>query len=383
MTWAHLLWCGLWRKPVRTLLTVASLAMTFLLFCLLTPLLLLFEQRGDMAGVQRLIVQPKHSITDFLPLAHAARVAALPGVRATSHQTWFGGTFRDAASVFPRWAVPPASWLVMRPEVLLPADQRVAFIQTRAGAIIGRQTARKYGLKLGDRLTLIPDIWSNKQGRPWEFVLVGIFEGADSSVDLSEMYINYDYFDAYRAWGTGQVSYVLARLQQDTSAADIAAQIDAQFENSADETNTVSERAYAAGFADQLGDVGLMLSLILSAVLFAIAMVAANTMAQSIRERTSELGALRALGFQQRALVGLVLLESLAIALAGAIPGLLAAHYLIYAGRRYIAQLAGLDVDLQTMVGLCAVVLVLAIVAAAPPAWRVSRLRVVDALREA
>ena len=102
MSWLRLLWSGLWRLPARTALTAASLATAFLLLGILGPILLLFENRANLAGVERLIVQPRHSITDFLPISHEGAIRALPGVRATTHQTWFGGTFRDPANTFTR-----------------------------------------------------------------------------------------------------------------------------------------------------------------------------------------------------------------------------------------------------------------------------------------
>src|SRR5262249_53485161 len=151
----------------------------FTLFGLLAPILSLFGHRGDLTGVDRLIVQPRHSITDFLPISHETAIRALPGVRATTHQTWFGGTFRDPANGFPRWAVPPESYLALRPEIVLPPEQRAAFVESRTGVIVGRMTARKFGIGVGDRIALVPDIWPNKDAAPWEFEVVGIFDGTD------------------------------------------------------------------------------------------------------------------------------------------------------------------------------------------------------------
>ncbi len=381
MSWLRLLWVGLWRQPLRTLLTAASLATAFLLLGLLAPIMLVFEHRNDLAGVERLIVQPRYSITDFLQVSQAATIGAFPGVRMTTHQTWFGGTFRDPANNFPRWAVPPESYLALRPEMLLEAPQRKAFVEARTGAIIGRETASKYALKIGDRIALIPDIWSNKDAKAWEFDVVGIFDGTDPTVDLSAMYINYAYFDEYRTWGNGLIGYVLVGLDDGARAADVAAAIDARFANSADATSTSSERDYAMQFVDQLGDIGLMLSVILGSVLFAIALVAANTMAQGIRERMAEFAVLHALGFQRRTLELLVTGEALLLVLLGAIPGLLGASALIEAGRQWLPQLGGVAMGLDTVARAAAVATVLMLLAACQPAWRLHRLRIVDTLR--
>jgi putative ABC transport system permease protein len=381
VSWLRLVWSGLWRRPGRAALTAASLATAFLLLGLLGPILLLFEGRTDLTGVERLIVQPRHSIADFLPISHEAAIRAVTGVRATTHQTWFGGTFRDPANAFARWAVPPQSYLALRPEIKLLPAQRKAFLETRTGAIVGRATARKFSLVVGDRIALLPDIWPNKNGKAWELDIVGIFDGADRSVDEQALYFNYAFFDEYRAWGTGLVSYMLVGLEPGARAADVAAAIDARFANSADQTSTSSERDFALSFADQLGDVGLMLSVILGSVLFTIALVATNTVAHGIRERMPEFAVLHALGFQRRTLLWIALNEALLLVLLGAIPGLLAAAALVQLSRGRIPQLGNIAIGLDTLTIAAVIVVVLALLAAAQPAWRLHRLRVVETLR--
>ena len=381
MGWFGLMWRGLWRRPGRTALTAASLASAFLLLAMLAPILWLFGDRGNLTGVERLIVQPRHSITDFLPLAHEGAIRALPGVRATTHMTWFGGTFRDGADSFPRWAVPPASFLDLRPEIVLPPDQRNAFVESRTGVIVGRLTAQKFGLSVGDRIALVPDIWPNKDGGAWEFEIVGIFDSNDRTVDLTALYVNDDFFEEYRTWGHGLIGLVLVGLDANARAADVSAAIDARFANSADETSTSSERDYALGFAEQLGDVGLMLGVIVGAVLFTIALVAANTVAHGIRERFGELAVLNALGFEIGTIQRLVVGEAALLVLLGAIPGLLGAAVLFAIARRSVPQLAGIQIGFDTIASAVAVTLTLTILAASEPVWRIGRMRIVDSLR--
>ena len=381
MGWFGLLWKGLWRRPGRTALTAASLASAFLLLGMLAPILWLFGDRGDLAGVERLIVQPRHSITDFLPLAHEGAIRALPGVRATTHMTWFGGMFRDGAASFPRWAVPPASFLDLRPEIVLPSDQRKAFVESRTGVIVGRLTAQKFGLSVGDRIALVPDIWPNKDGGAWEFEIVGVFDSSDRTVDLTALYVNDEYFEEYRTWGHGLIGLVLVGLDANARAADVSAAIDARFANSADETSTSSERDYALGFAEQLGDVGLMLGVIVGAVLFTIALVSANSVAHGIRERFGELAVLNALGFEIGTIQRLVVAEAALLVALGAIPGLLGAAALIAVARRSVPQLAGIQIGFDTVASAVAVASALTVLAAAEPVWRVGRMRIVDSLR--
>ena len=380
------LWSGLWRKPARTLLTAASLTMAFTLLGLLGPLLLLFQSAAQKpVDGERLVVQPRHSIADFLPERHAAAVARVPGVSATTHLTWFGGIFRDPANAFPRWATQPAALLALMPSMVLSPDARRAFLSTRTGAIVGRRTASRFGLKPGDLITLVPDIWPNKRGLAWTFEVTGVFDSTDPNVDLTAMYFHYEYFDTYRAWGKGQISYVIAGLKPGAGAgaADVARRIDARFADTVDETVTSTERAYALSFANRLGNVGLMLTVVLAAALFSIAIVCAQTMSQSVRERTSEWGVLRALGFQRVHVALLVLTEALALTLLGAIPGLLCAQALLLAGRDALGILAVSLMTPTTLSAAVTVLLLLALFAGLLPALRVQRTRIVDALRSA
>jgi putative ABC transport system permease protein len=380
VSWWSLLRAGLWRRPIRTVLTAASLAMAFLLIGLLSPFLSAFTNRADLTGVDRLVVQPRHSITDFLPVSHEPAIRTLPGVRATSHQTWFGGNFRDDAESFPRWAVPPDTYLAMRPEIVLEDDQRQAFLESRTGAILGRATATRYGLRVGDRLALLPDIWSNKDARAWEFEVVGIFDSADRTVDLTALYFSYAFFDEYRAWGAGLVSYLLVALDPSAAPADVAAAIDQRFANSADETHSSSEQDYALGFADQLGDVRLMLSIILGSVLFTMALVSANTLSQGMRERTAEFAVLRALGFRPGLLKRLIVGEALLLVWLGAAPGLLGAVLVLETGP---SLFGGISLSAGTLASATVAAVALAVLAALQPIWRLHRLRVADALRDA
>ncbi len=382
MNWFVLLSAGLWRRPGRTLLTTLSLASAFLLVGLLFPILLLFENRGDSTGITRLIVQPRHSITDFLPINHAVTIQGVPGVRSVSHQTWFGGTFRDGTDSFARWAVPADSYFPMHPEMILSSAALDAFARLRTAAIVGQKTADRFGLKVGDRLTIVPDIWPNKEATAWEFELVGIFDASDNNVDLTAMYLNHAYFDEYRAWGAGLVSYINVGLESGGSAGDISTTIDARFANSADETTTSSERDFALGFAEQLGDIGLMISVILGAVLFTIALVTANTVAHGMRERMAEFAVLRAMGFQKLTTQLLVTGEALALVLLGALPGLLISAVLVELGQEYVPQLAGIDIGPQTLTASVVLVLVVALLAVLQPALRLKRLHIVDELRK-
>ena len=201
---------------------------------------------------------------------------------------------------------------------MLPADQRKAFLTDRTCAIVGRQTADRFGFKVGDRVPIQATIWRKKGGSSsWEFNICGIFDGDKKGVDTTPFFFNYDYFDEARQFGQGLVGWYVIRINDPAKAPEIAERIDAMFANSFAETKTTTEKAFLQAFAKQIGDIGLIIRGIVTAVFFTILLVAANTMGQSVRERTSELAVLKTLGFSDAVVLALVLAESCAIALVG------------------------------------------------------------------
>jgi putative ABC transport system permease protein len=210
----------------------------------------------------------------------------------------------------------------MNPELTLAPEQLEAWKRTRTGAIIGPALAERFGWKLGDRVPLTAPIWPNKNGRAWEFEIVGIYGVTKKVADTASFLFRYDYFDEARARGEGTVGWYQVRVADPQRAPEIAMAIDAEFANSPAETKTETEGAMIQGFLQQLGNIGLIVMAILGAVFFTILLVAGNTMAQSVRERTQELGVLKALGFSNPLVLGVVLSESLVITVLGGIIGL-------------------------------------------------------------
>ena len=276
----------------------------------------------------------------------------------------------------------PEEWLAMYPEFLLPEEQKQAWLRQRAGAIAGRTLADRFGWKVGDRIPIQAQIWEKEDGtRTWEFDLVGIFDGKDKSTDTSQFFFRYDYFDESRSFGKGLVGWYVARVTDPDQAAAVAAQIDQEFANSSAETKAETEGAFVQGFAKQIGDIGLIVRAILAAVFFTILLVAGNTMAQAVRERTEELGVLKALGFTNRQVLGLVLLESCLLAGLGGLAGLALAWILISMGDPTKGALPVFYFPLRDFgVGL-ALVLGLGLVTGVLPAIQAMRLRIAEALR--
>ena len=382
MKYLPLLWRNLTRRKTRTIFTVLSIAVAFVLFGILAALNVAFSQGVELAGNDRLIIQHKVSLIQLLPQSYEARLEATPGVVDVLHQTWFGGIYQKPSNFFMQCPVRPERLLKLYPEYVLPADQRTAFLTDRACAIVGRQTADRFGFKVGDRVPIQGTIWRKQGGgATWEFNICGIFDGDKKGVDTTPMFFNYDYFDEARQFGQGQVGWYVIRINDPAKAPEIAGRIDAMFANSFAETKTTTEKAFLQAFAKQIGDIGLIIRGIVTAVFFTILLVAANTMGQSVRERTSELAVLKTLGFSDAIVLTLVLAESCAIALVAGLTGLGLAWLLTQGGDPTHGMLPSFYLPTADLVRGVMFAAALGVVAGIMPAVYAMRLRIVDALR--
>jgi putative ABC transport system permease protein len=382
MKFLPLVWAGLKRKKLRTALTYLSIFIAFMLFAFLGALKEALSGGVSMAGLDRLIVRHKVSLIQTLPESYKARILAIGGVAAVCHQTWFGGIYQDPKNFFPNMPVEPGDFLAMFPEFVLAEAQQRVWLATRSGAIVGRSTAERFKWKVGDRIPLRSPIWGQPAGRnQWEFDIVGIFDGVKKGADTSQMFFRYDYFEEARQQEKGQVGWYTVRIANPDRAAEIAAAIDAEFTNSPYETKTEPEGAFAQGFAQQIGDIAAIVMAVVGAVFFTILLVAGNTMAQSVRERTEELGVLKAIGFSNFLVLLLVLLESCCIAIGGGFSGLGAAWLIIAAGNPIPSLLPVFFLPPGSLVSGALLAVALGIIAGVVPAWQAMRLRIADALR--
>jgi putative ABC transport system permease protein len=384
MKFLPLVWSNLMRRKLRTLLTVLSILVAFILFGYLAAIRIGLGVGVEFAGMDRLIVRHRVSLTELLPISYRDRMAALPGVKSVVFQTWFGGVYQDPKNFFAQMPVEPEPFLEMFPEYLLPEDQKLAWLRTRTGAIVGRNTATRFGWKVGDRVPILSQIWPNQAGsQVWEFDLVGIYDGRDRGTDTTTFFFRHDYFDENRSFGEGLVGWYTIRILNPEAAADVAAEVDREFANSSAETKTETEKAFLTGFAKQIGDIGKIITAILTAVFFTILLVAANTMAQSVRERTEELGVLKAMGFGQGKVLVLVLAESCLLAGLGGAAGLAVAGLLISAGDPTNGALPVFYLPPRDVLLGGVITLLLGLVSGAMPAWQAMRLQIADALRRA
>jgi putative ABC transport system permease protein len=377
-----LIWKNVWRKKVRTTLTILSVFVAFLLFALLNAIGHAFTAGEDVANAERLVVIDKVSLINSIPISYMNRIASTPGVAEVTHASWFGGFYQDTRNQFPQFPTDPASYFDMYPVLEIPEDQLEAFAQTRTGAVVGHELAAKYGWKIGDRIPIQATIWPKADGsRSWEFDLVGIFSNSEPRASSAFMLLNYDYFDEARQYGNGSVGWYVLRINKGADPIEVASTIDEGFANSPNETKTSTEAAFAASFAKQFGNIALIVRLILGAVFFTLLLVAGNTMAQSIRERISEIAVLKTLGFTDRSVLFVVLSESILIMLIGGLLGLGTGWILVQGlSQQMAATLPGVFLSGAAVIFGVIGMVAAGVVAGVFPAAKAMRLTIVDAL---
>jgi putative ABC transport system permease protein len=381
MKYLHLVWAGLFRKKLRTLLTLLSVVVAFLLFGMLQSVNEAFRAGADQARADRLVTNSRYSIIEMLPIGYLPRIESVPGVKTVAFASWFGGSYQDRPAQFAVFPVDPARYLAAVPEIVLPPDQAETWQRTRDGAIVGKSLAERYGWQIGDRVTVVADIWPKSDGsNDWNFEIVGIYTSPDSAQSEGALLFQHEYFDEARQFARGTVGWFLVQVEDPDRADEVAKAVDALFANSTNETKTQTEKAFAQGFARQFGDIGLIVTSILGAVFFTILVLTGNTMAQAVRERIPELAILKTLGFSDRAVLGLVLAEALLLIVLGGLLGLALAAAAISAVQAVLAGIGVQGVSLSVVLMGVAIMVVLGLCVGLPPAIRAMRLRVVDAL---
>ncbi|HEX5474738.1 MAG TPA: FtsX-like permease family protein [Vicinamibacterales bacterium] len=385
MKFFPLVWRNLLRRKIRTTFTVLSVFVAFVLFGILMTIRIAFSAGVAIAGADRLMMMDKISLINPLPLSYQSRIAMTPGVVDVTHANWFGGVYQDPKNFFANMAVDPESWLRMYPEFQLPADQKKAWIADRTGAIVGIDTATRFGWKLGDRVPLLGVIYRRPDGAPWEFTIDGIYTSTEQAVDKTQFFFHWDYLNETlrnTAYGKDQVGWYVIRVKDPSQSDTLAKRLDAMFANSPNETKTATEKAFVSSFASQIGDIGSIMIAISIAVLFTILLVSGNTMAQAIRERTNELAILKTLGFGDGRILRLVLAESCVIALLGGVAGLAVSWALVTFGKNpALSMLPPFFLPIRDLVVGFAIVVALGLATGILPAVQASRMRIVDALR--
>lgn len=382
MKYLHLVWAQLTRSRTRTLLTLLSVVTAFLLFGLLDTVRVAFNSGSSVEGANRLIVSSRLSITQTLPIRLLQKIEGVDGVQKATYAMWFGGIYQDVRNFFPNFSVAPDFFEVYT-EYEVPPEQIEAFKNTRTAAAVGEVLANKHGWKIGDTIPLQATIFPRNGSNDWPLELTTIFRAKDRDrvQEENQLVMHWKYFDESNDYIKNQVSWFTVVLDDPAHASEVAQAIDALSANSDHETKSQTESAFQQSFAKQFADIGLIVTSIMGAVFFTLILLTGNTMAQAVRERVPELATLKTLGFTDRTVLILVMVESVLLVGLGGAAGIGLAAVLIPG----IAKASGGMLPMQSVpvstwgVGLL-LSIVMGIVVGLLPALRARRLKIVDAL---
>lgn len=381
MKFSRLILANLFRKKVRLLLTIGSFAVALFLFALLGVVNEAFSRGADVAGADRLVVINRTSIINTLPLSYRDQILHIPGVKSITHDNWFGGVYQDEKNFFPQFVIDPENQRQVYPELLVPDDEWNNFLKDRNGAVVGAATMKRFGWKIGDRIPIKTTLYG-LAGTAWEFNIDGVYHGKDPKDDETQFWFQWDAFEERVPERLkGQIGWYTLRVDNPDQSVRIAKAIDALFMNSPNETRTQTESAFAASWVKQFGNIKFLIVSIGMVVFFTLLLVTGNTMAISVRERTPELGILKAIGFSDRAVLGFILGESLVIAVFGCIGLVLALLAIPVLSRAMAGMLPTLLISSRVLIAGVIAAAAVGFASAILPGIGAMRMRVVDALR--
>jgi putative ABC transport system permease protein len=377
MKYFPIILANLFRKKLRTALTVGSFVVALFLFGFLAVIHGAFSGGVDLAGIDRLMVINKVSIIQTLPISYRDQIQRIPGVKYVTYQSWFGGIYQDPKNFFPSFAVDPDTQRLVFPELALPEDQWKDFLADREGAVVGARTAKRFNWKIGDRVPLQAPIY----GGTWEFNIRGIYNSPREGEDLTQFWLQKQYLEERRTNGKGQVGWYTVKLDSPDDSARAIKAIDSMFANSPYETKTETLAAMAASWVKQAGNIEFLILAIGAVVFFTLLLVTGNTMALAVRERMSELAVMKAVGFSDRFVLFIVLAESVFVAVVGGAIGLALAKLFTLSGDPTGGVLQTFLLPTSAMLLGIVAAIGIGILAGILPAAAAMRLRVVDALR--
>jgi putative ABC transport system permease protein len=370
------------RHKLRTTLTIVGIVVAIVAFGMLRTIVDAWYAGANASSSARLVTRSSVSLVFPLPLNYAQKIRQVDGVTNVAWANWFGGIYVNERNFFAQFAISAPAYLAMYPEFVLSDDERHAFLLDRTGAIAGRKLAQKYGWKVGDQIPLRGTIYPGT----WTFNLRGIYDGAEEGTDTSTFFFHFDFLNESikkHLGGRGdQAGVFIEQLRRPEDAAVVSQAIDAMFHNSLAETLTETEKAFQLGFVAMSEAILLAIQAVSFVVIVIIMAVMANTMAMTARERYAEYATLKALGFPNGFVALLIFAESLGIALFGGLLGVALTFPAAGAFAKTVGSiLPAFKVSSQTMAMQMVAALVIGFVAAAIPAWRAARVRIVDGLR--
>ncbi|MFZ6861569.1 ABC transporter permease [Undibacterium sp. Ji67W] len=370
------------RHRLRTILTMVGLVVAICAFGLLRTIVDAWYAGVEGTSSVRLVTRNATSLTFPLPLNYAERLKTVEGVTGVSWSNWFGGVYITERNFFPQFAVEAASYLALYPEYVLKDDEKKAFLLDRQGAIVGRKLANQYGWKIGDQIPIRGTIFPGT----WTFTLRGIWDGVDAKTDESQLLFHWQYLaETVRKRQASSADYVgvyIERINEPNNAPIISERIDTLFKNSLAETLTETEKAFQLGFVSMSEAILVAINAVSIVIVVIIMAVMANTMMMTARERIAEYATLKALGFSPEFVIKLLFGESLVIALLGGGLGMLATIPIANAFAKSVGTLFPVfRVSDTTMLYQFLASVIVGTVAAAWPAWKMSRIDIVNGLR--
>jgi putative ABC transport system permease protein len=380
MKFSRLILANLFRKKIRLILTLGSFAVALFLFAFLAVVKDAFNRGADVAGADRLITINRTSIINLIPLSYRDKILRIQGVKAVTHNNWFGGVYQDERNFFPQFVIDPENQRKVFPELIVPEDQWANFLKDRQGAVVGAKTAERFHWKIGDRVPIKTTLYG---GGSWEFNIDGIYHGKKPENDETQFWFQWDYFqEKIPSVIKGQIGWYVLRLDSPDDAVRVAKAIDDEFANSPNETKTQTESAFAANWVKQFGNIKFLILSIGAVVFFTLLLVTGNTMAISVRERTGELAVLKAIGFGDKTVLFFVLAEAITISLFGGLLGLgLAIVAVPGLAKALNGLLPSLVLSNSTLASGLGVALLVGLISGLLPGIMAMRMRVINALR--
>jgi len=377
MKYLHIVLVNLRRKKLRAFLTIGSFMVALFLFGILATIKIALSSGVDVAGADRLVVRNRISLIMPLPYSYRDVIRQMPNVSEVTFATWFGGYYQDMKNFFPNYAIDPETYRTVYPEYIFSDEDWNAFVRDRQGCVISPPVAEKYGFKIGDRVPLQATIFTGV----WEFNVRAIYDATEKEMITPEFWFQYDYLEEQRPFFKGTVGWYVVKVEDSAGAVEVTKTIDERFANSPNETKTETEKSFAAGFANQVGNIRLLILSIGGVVFFTLLLVTGNSLATAVRERTAELAVMKTVGFTDASVLALVMAESLTLAAVGGALGLGLAKLFTLSGDPTGGMLPYFYLPTGSLAAGFAVALAAGAAAGIIPAVGAMRLKIVDALR--
>jgi putative ABC transport system permease protein len=377
---------NLWKHKLRFVLTVLSLSVAIFLLCVLRSLVVALNAGVADAAANRIIVQSKVSLFVQLPQSYGPRLEQVEGVEAMARWNWFGGYYQDPSNFFAQFATDPRQLFDVYPEIYLVDGSQDDFLSNRKACLVGADTAAKYGFEVGDTVPIVGALYPTADGSPWDFYVAGIYRSTKKSVDQNTLFFHYEYLEKSLesgfATGPGGVGIYVMKIAPGFAPVEIMSEVDALYENGPQAVQATSESEFQAQFVSMVGNVPLLVSSIGGGVMLAILLATLNTMLMSAREQTRDIGVLKALGFTNGSVFGILFLQALGLAACGGLLGM----FLASASAPGIAaaigsMFPGYQVTDRTLLEAAGATLLIGVLAGIAPALRARALSVIDALR--